>query len=66
MAAFLQPATHNPQNYQLIMLYICPKFRENILKDFRVIEGAGFVMDRQTDRQIDNCGKNKVSVPDGG
>ena len=52
MAAVLQPAIHNPQKSQLIMLYICPKFRENILKDFRVIERARFVMDRQTDRQL--------------
>ena len=38
MASILQPATHNLQNSQLIMLNICPKFHEKTLKDFRVIE----------------------------
>ena len=34
--------------HHLMMLYICTKFLENILKGFRFMKGKGFVTDRQT------------------
>ena len=48
--------------HRLIVLFICIKFRESILKGFRVIERTRFV----TDRQTDNYEKIYMSPPDGG
>ena len=50
---------------RLMLLYICVKFHENISNGFGVTEH--FVIDRQTDGQTDDPGKNNMSPnPKGG
>ena len=46
-----------------MMLYISIKFHENILNSFEVIKLRDGRTVRQTDRQIDNRSKNKMSPP---
>ena len=46
--------------HRLMMLYICTKFRENILNDLRVMERKRFVTVRQTTE------KNNISPPEAG
>ena len=46
----------------LIMLYICTKFRKNILNGFRVVERTQFVTARQTDTQLQTENYRKINM----